>query len=491
MKKSILVLLIIALLLPTVASCGAGNETQKETTQETAVESTTQTEAETDSLEARLSVSDELPEADFGGATFSIIGDDGFDYILADELTGEGVNDAIYTRNKNIEERFNILLDCVTYSEDSFTSQAQNVVLSGDDSFQMMSGHIIYLGMAAVNDIMYNWYDLPHVDFSKPWWSSSTEDDLRYKDKAFIAIGDFALSALVETYCMFYNKDMAEEYSLPDMYEIVNEGKWTIDKLYELCDGVYTDLDGDGTRSDSDRYAMTTDCKSNVNTYLWAFGKKIATQQPDYTYKLDYYDEKLVSIVEKLYNMYYETDYVIFDKDKHGNQYNVDIYAEGNTLFCNGLIGWAVESFRDVEFDYGIIPYPKWNEEQENYYTSVDGGHEGLAVLKSIGDPEFVGTISEALCAESWKQVVPAYYDVALKFKGARDEQSVEMLDAIVQSRVFDFGYVYGGWGCVFWIQYMMEQKSKDITSYYEKNFASYEKTMEKVFKAFDEYAVG
>ena len=65
------------------------------------------------------------------------------------------------------------------------------------------------------------------------------------------------------------------------------------------------------------------------------------------------------------------------------------------------------------------------------------------------------------------------------------------MLDNIVQSRVFDFGYVYGGWGCVFWIQYMMEQKSKDITSYYEKNFASYEKTMEKVFKAFDEYSVG
>ena len=487
MKKHILALLIIALVLPTIASCGAGTETPDDTTLDT-TDTAAQTEAETDALEARAAVSDDLPDADFGGKTFAIIGDDGFDFILAEELTGKVVNYAIFERNHAVCDRFNVNLDCVAYDENSFADQAKNLVLSGDDSFQMVSGHIILLGMAAVNDIMYNWYDLPHIDFSKPWWSASTEEDLRYKDKAFIAIGDFALSALTQTYCMFYNKDIAEAHNLPDMYEVVTNGEWTFDKMYELCDGVYLDLDGDGTRSENDRYALATNCKSAANAYLWAFGKKIATQQPDHTYKLDYYDEKLVSIVERLYNMYYETDFVHFDPTSHAY---ISWFSDGNCLFANGLIEMAVNNLREAEFDYGIIPYPKWDAAQEDYYTSVDGGHEGLAILKSISDPEFAGTISEALCAESWKRVVPAYYDVALKFKGTRDERSIEMLDAIVQSRVFDFGYVYGGWGCVFWIQYMMEQKSKDITSYYEKNFASYEKTMEKVFKAFDEYSVG
>lgn len=486
MKKHILALLIIALLLPAIAACGNGNGSNtEETTTDTTADTTAVAETETDSLEARAAVSDGLPDADFEGRTFAIIGDDGFDFILADELTGEVVNDAIFARNHAVCDRFNVKLDSVVYDENKITEQAKNVVLAGDDSFQMVSGHIILLGMAAVNDIMYNWYDLPHIDFSKPWWSPSTEEDLRYKDKAFIAIGDFALSALTQTYCMFYNKELAKSYNLPDMYEVVSNGEWTFDKMYEMCDGVYVDLDGDGTRSEDDRYALATNCKSAANAYLWAFGKKIATQQPDHTYKLDYYDEKLVSIVERLYNLYYETDYVHFDPNSH---HYISWFENGNALFANGLIEMAVNNLREAEFDYGIIPYPKWDTEQENYYTSVDGGHEGLAILKSISDPEFVGTISEALCAESWKRVVPAYYDVALKFKGTRDERSIEMLDAIVQSRVFDFGYVYGGWGCVFWIQYMMEQKSKDITSYYEKNFSSYEKTMEKVFKAFDEY---
>ena len=189
MKKHILAMLIIALLLPAIAACGNGNGSNtEETTTDTTADTTAVAETETDSLEARAAISDGLPDADFEGRTFAIIGDDGFDFILADELTGEVVNDAIFARNHAVCDRFNVKLDSVVYDENKITEQAKNVVLAGDDSFQMVSGHIILLGMAAVNDIMYNWYDLPHIDFSKPWWSPSTEEDLRYKDKAFIAI---------------------------------------------------------------------------------------------------------------------------------------------------------------------------------------------------------------------------------------------------------------------------------------------------------------
>ena len=494
-QRLISLLLVLAMMASSAAllSCSSGTENadgaaaNTETPSASEEEVAVETEEQKDSLEARMDVSDELPEKKFDGRTFAIIGDDACtDHYLSEELSGEPVNDAVFERNTELSERFDITLDAVVYPESNIAGQAQNSVVAGDDAFQMMACHIIYLGMSATNDYMYNWYDLPYVNFDQPWWSDSTVSDLKYKDKAFIAIGDFALSALGSTYCMFYNKEMATNYGLPDMYELVAEGGWTIDKQYEFSEGVYTDANGDGQRDQNDTYALTTDCKSNANAYLWAFGKKIATQQEDFTYVLDYYDEKLVALVEKLYNLYYETDYVYFDTTSHG--IGQVVFPLGNNLFTNGNIGWMNGVLRDVEFDYGTIPYPKWDELQPDYYTSVDGGHEGLAILKSIQDPEFVGIISEALNAESWKRVVPAYYDVSLKFKGARDEQSIEMLDRIVNSRIFDFGYVYGGWGCVFWIQYLLEGASKDITSYYEKNFKPYNKSMEKVFEAFDEY---
>ena len=205
------------------------------------------------------------------------------------------------------------------------------------------------------------------------------------------------------------------------MYDLVYAGDWTIDKEMELSTGVYTDTNGNGSRDKEDLYALSTSTKSAANAYLWALGKKIATQQPDGTYEISYFDEKMVSVMEKLYQMYYETDQVFFEQ----NHLTMTVFEPGQALFADGMFGQATSTLREVEFDYGIIPYPKWDTAQTSYYTSVDGGHEGLAVVRSITDPEFVGTILEVLCAESWKKTVPAYYDTALKYKGARDYESI------------------------------------------------------------------
>jgi len=490
MKKRILsVLLVSSMLLSAAALAGCG-DTAEETTADTTA-NTVETAVETkDALEARLDVSDGLPEADFGGQTFMVCGDDAcIDYYTVEEETGETVNDAVFRRNMNVQERYNVLIDANVFPEDQIVKNAKNSVMAADNAYQIIACHIIYLGMAAVDGFMYDWYDLPHVDFEKPWWSFSTVEDLTYKDMAFIAIGDFALSSIDSTYCMFYNKELALDYGLPDMYELVNDGKWTLDQMQSFCEGIYNDTNGDGKKDESDTFALVTDCKSNANAYLWALGQKIATQQDDGTYELSYFNEKLVSIVERMYNMYYETDYVWFDTSVHVGSL-IPVFAEGRSLFTNGYFKHATSNLREVEFDYGIIPYPKWDEKQEAYYTSVDGGHEGLAIPKSIQDPEYIGIMAEVLSAESWKHTIPAYYDTALKYKGARDEESIAMIDMIMDSRIFDFGYVYGGWGCVFWIQYMLEGATKDITSYYEKNFGAYEKTMEKVFEAFDTYTI-
>ena len=85
--------------------------------------------------------------------------------------------------------------------------------------------------------------------------------------------------------------------------------------------------------------------------------------------------------------------------------------------------------------------------------------------------------------------VFPAYYEVALKVKYAHDDESVQMLDKIVNSRVFDFGYVYGGWsGVAFMFQGIVgENKSKDFASYYASKGPAAEKYYQDVIDYFNE----
>ena len=65
----------------------------------------------------------------------------------------------------------------------------------------------------------------------------------------------------------------------------------------------------------------------------------------------------------------------------------------------------------------------------------VDGSHDILAVPITATNLERTGIITEALSAESYKRVIPAYYETALKTKYARDDESVQMLDMIANSR--------------------------------------------------------
>ena len=110
-------------------------------------------------------------------------------------------------------------------------------------------------------------------------------------------------------------------------------------------------------------------------------------------------------------------------------------------------------------------------------------------MLITAQDKEFVGIIIEALNAESWKTVTQPYCETTLKYKGARDEDSLEMIDITLNGRIYDFGFVYGGWGEAFWLQYCLnDNQSKDITSYVEKNKNTWNKTMADVFATFDEY---
>ena len=150
--------------------------------------------------------------------------------------------------------------------------------------------------------------------------------------------------------------------------------------------------------------------------------------------------------------------------------------ADEQTLFA-ALRIYVIDNLRDMEEDFGIIPFPKYAADQEAYYTHVDG-HAPLMILpKTLANPENAGIVMEALAYESSRSMVPAVYDIVLQSKYARDEASQRMLDLILEGRVYTLGYIYDDWKGMQWtLQSLMNSKSNNYASFYK----SHEKTAQK-----------
>lgn len=494
MKKKYALAAMAALLCSVqLTACGgsAASETTAAQTTSAGKDDAETTSAETlDSLSVRALVSDELPERDFEGAEFRISVTDKYAYEMdVTELSGDVCDDAVYNRNRKIEERFNVTVKNVVSVMAANDDQSVHVgyirksIMAGDSDFELAALYIWRSGLPILDGLYVNWYDVPYINFDQPWWVSRALDAFTIGDNLYIGVGDLSITTLTMSYVMLFNKDIAASYDVPNLYETVSDGKWTIDYLTQLTSSVYSDLNGDGARDKTDLYGFITDKVTSIDAYLPSFDQPLVSRDSDGYPKIVINCDKTVSAVEKIYKLFWESD----------GTYVEDVYDDkalefrSNQALISPVRMYEVfNRLRDMDTDYGIIPYPKWDEAQENYLTNTLDNYSALGIPVTSPDLEFTGIITEALTAESYRSVMPAYYDVALKVKFTRDEQSVEMLDLIMDGRTYDFSILHGDdlQQLPYLVRNLVAAKKYDFASKYasveEKMQAGMQKLIEK-----------
>lgn len=482
MKKRIALLLSLLMLSSSIISCSdEGQETvSNESDSASANVSESASDTETQPVNERLLIDDELPDETFGGQDF-IIATQGETFLYAEEVVGEAVNDSVYNRNITVEDRFDIKFEYTFNSHDNILNDIRKSVQSGSLDFHTALNSGVYMSQSISGNLFLNMYDLDYINFDKPWWSPSNEDDLTVNGILFFGIGDYALSTISNTYCVLYDKVEAENYHITDLYNTVKEGKWTIDYLLTTVQDISKDLDGNGVMDGEDFYGFATDTMSNLNTYVWAFGNKIFSKNASGELEYVFYNERTIESYDKLLSLTSASG-VYAPVNYAGHGIGINMFHNYRTIFANGIINYA-RDLGDYENEYGILPYPKLNEQQDDYYTMVDGAHDVIAVPNVPIDTEYVGIIIEALCAETYKQVVPEYLDVCLKKRYSSSPEDAEMIDKCIENRIFDFGYIYDGFGSAFGLlpQKMANGGRSDFVSYYKK----YEKIAMKTYNTY------
>jgi len=372
---------------------------------------------------------------------------------------GTAVQIAIHRRNAVLAEKYGVEIvndniskfGSITGSGTGF-STIYNDYMSGEGAYDAASIGAYDIATLSYSGYLHDLNDTPYLNLSKSYWDQKANQDMTIGGKMYYTTGDIAFNDNVCTMAILFNKDMVDEYALDDPYELVRDGDWTLENFARLGKAVSEDINQDGVFDEKDKYGILTWNDAWMGM-LAAAGEKICTVNDNGEIELSLYNERVVNLFDRYRELAYDQSHC-FSYQYDANTGTVPstsawdanrdaMFNESRVLFYMQTMG-AVERYRDSETNFGILPYPKMDAEQEEYGHSISAYHvQFICVPEMAKDYERSGIVLEELAYQGLQLITPAYYEQSLVGRYVRDEESVDMLDIVFATRVYDLGSYY------------------------------------------------
>jgi ABC-type glycerol-3-phosphate transport system substrate-binding protein len=445
-KRTALVLLTAVLLCGMFAACSETPDKADETqpVQNAAPEAGI-AEEETESPTPNW---DAVRKEDLGGIVVNITCDEFdsnyYNVVDWDELSGEMLADAMYNRNRFVEEALNCLME-VSYSQE--ITKLEQSVISGSGDVDLTYGLLSNGGNLLQKGYLTPFNKLETTDMTKPYWDQGSQKDLMIMGQMYFGFVDFGFDHYDSMTVLFYNGALLTQYRLEDPQELFLSEEWTIDKMLEQLKAVSTDLDGDG------KYTLKKDVFGLVGREYYfqpmqfASGVSLVSwNESERTFSLNMAEEHFVDISTAIAGVYSRanafTDYSNYDQARVA-------FSDGRALYYSRLLG-DFRQLREVEDDYGVVCFPryKYDGSESSYYVQ---NPTTLFLPLVIGDdngdrePDFneIGIFLEAQGAYTYDETLSVYIENAVIGKGMRDEKSAEMVRIMMTNRSFDLTCAY------------------------------------------------
>ncbi len=474
MKKSLS--LLLALLMLALPACASDPTPPAEDT--TAATDTTAVVTET--TEPAIP-NDKLPaDLDYKGATFRAYTRLKYFYhgeMFIPEANGETLNDARFDAKIKVEERLKVSFKEDYYGLVDYTDNdaPRNLLLSGDATYDIFNGRHVNMFNYAAEGLAQKLTDIPNVDLSALWWDEEFSNEVTLGKEKYFALGAYNLTTYDSIHMLLFNKKLYDDLGVEEkrlggksVYEVVRDGKWTLDLFKSTITDVSADLNGDSKMTEVDRYAYVTPSKQIMPSFLLGMDQyMLKKDENNFLYNNMEGNENFYNMFTAIMDMMWDNNNwhpTVASTTDAQEQAEYDMFKTGLGMYCDST-GGNVSSYREMEVDFGILPYPKLNEDQENYRARSE--YPELFVIPQVNNRQaMTGAVLEALSSEYYRSVRPVYFDLSLEGRDTRDSESADMLDIIYNNRVFDFG------DTIFCseirdgkLRFMLVEKNYDLTS--------------------------
>ena len=409
--------------------------------------------------------------------------------LTSEEITGEVINDAVFNRNRLIEERFNISINELVFEHGHMQTTIRQTVSAGDETFDAIGVHLMTLPALAQDGMFVDLFSVPYLDLEKPWWDQGTTRDLSIANRLFVMQGDLLIIDNDAMEAMIFNKRLLAEHGLDCPYELVRSGDWTFARFAEMSRGVARDLTGDGQMNIRyDLFGGITQADTSIS-FLVSGGERIASKDADDLPFISFGSERSFRILDIVSEIALDEENFV-SLHRYMGQFGIYDMQVRMMEEDRALFSWIrmiiVERLRGMETDFGLLPLPKFDSAQPNHITHMNP-HTGvgIAIPVTASDLARTGMILEALSAESRYTLRPAYYEISLRGRYVRDYESEEMLDIILANTAHDIGYVFNFGNFAGDIVWFATNRRTDYASHFERALPRMERDIERMVEIF------
>ena len=390
--------------------------------------------------------------------------------------TDAKLTEAVTERNNLVSEKLGIDVKAVPVDDVNTTLRQEILAPTGEFDIAMP-----FLGNCATLAQEGSFYDLRDfeeqgiIDLSAPWYDQNANDSLSIQNRIYFTVSDLSIMQKIVSTAVIYNTELIES-KMPDLdlFQLVLDKEWTLDKMQEIGRTFASDLNGDGVRNSQDMWG-TTATNGTAQGFYFGAGEMLCTKDENDVPIIAIGEGRSIRVSQKILETLQEKDWVIRAeslRDEGSTDIwmdNLAIFGEGRSAFCTMTFS-AVKKLRVYDIDYAILPLPLVDDTQTEYYTPCAAySAYGAVVPTSLNaeDARFAAYMIDVLSAGGKQYIATAYYDQILKNKDALSDSSkeIDILDLIFENVVYDVGVIYGFQGLNSLHTNLMIAGSTDIAS--------------------------
>lgn len=398
------------------------------------------------------------PVADYGNYEFTIYGREEdtsrsmmFPYEIGDNINEKGsfeaINSKIYARNAYIEKTYNIIIkgNYVTNNLGKMAADVESSINSGLVVYDLVLSSPYRMATLLNKGMLLNWNDSKTVDFTKPYWNKNLIDNTTIGEYSYVASSDMLLSAIDLSTCIIFNKSLTERYGIENLYDLVEEGKWTIDALYTLTKDIYSAQTDNDRRDEGDFYGFTTDLAAALRPYIYSSGMKLIDSTGEVPQvAINAGSVRFETLIDKLNTLFGSEG--TFGCPQADDQFKLpyENFKNENSVMMAGTFSAVYSQFKDIK-NLGILPYPLLEETSDPVYQStINGEFSSMIIPSNNSDLDRTGVIASMMAKYS-DEAVYQYYDVMLKGRYADEPEDAKMITLIKNGSTMDLSQIYTG----------------------------------------------